>query len=1567
MYMTKLNEKIELIARYLSSYEDYVKLKNSVGLFDAAKLFELFAAYLCELYFGQPFNNLNHKISNYPSVDLISSDEKLFIQVTTISDLPSKIKGTLESLKDLSLPELANMEELYFFSLNNESVKKVKEFAGSKRIGSVDFKRSNLITTKDIFSKATHDPDFQTNLYSYLKRLDSSLEDSENIERETVTCKKSFLLQGKDTIGKSYRINVSKYIKEIQSDPHKNILIEGRAGVGKTTLCRRMFEKDKLVFYAKATQFLKASSLSDIWHFNVENDLEFLSDQKIVFVIDALEFATDLGSIPTLLIRLYEVTKEYTNVFIISSCRTSDKSAFISLFAEYDVSPHFIEVINDDELTNIAKEFPVVKKALTISDYSELIRIPFYLDMIVEAGDISLTENENTLKEKIWKRITQDDNHIAEVIKDIVLDRSKQFATGVNKDDYDSKVVNVLVSKNVLEYDETSDTIKLTYDIFEDICFERYIDRLFSDSKEDATTFFNALDQLGRAAYRRYQMWLDDKLLIKKDRELFVYNLLFSDSIPENWKNDTITGLIRSKNSDAFFNEFGGSIVEKGLLKAFIKNINLYGYEIDEIKTINPFLSLKSIGNGRKNVLHLIYTRNLHMSAFLESKSFEKMCNDFSNSVPADELVRTEATNMVQQQLDYFMNEAQEDGVYYAGLFKRIKGKLEILHQLCKENDEWVITFLNKIKALFVSEYSDEHRFASEVLSNLFERQNYRIAVRYQKEIYPLFELFYTHKIKEDFPFYQESDDKNSAYGLNDNAEEYEHRTFRQYPILSSFAYMYFVNKPIDGLKWLVSFINRCVDSYKANHNLDEYELLFFKNNELKSKKKYYGTEDHWLCVSVSNQVPTLLADLIYCYKEAIRTLLKARSRDETIKIATIVKDYIYNNSNNIMLLSIISEIGLEFFVLLPGYVLDLITNMNILFFDYQRATFQLNGNRSFLLTERYTPVNTNTHLSDYMLKCQLYYAKNLLQKCQSILDYLYSIYPNDKKNAQFNFQIQKMDISRAIFHKKDDGYILELSPTGEAKNYSDTISTDGAVSAEISKAVQDFDEKIKNSNYTLKECFGFIDLILNQTDLMTMMLYKEKALNAMAICLNNGAIETETRERYCDLRIKEAYNALSNSLFVRKPEFFGTLFEQLNKNINEEIKKRIKKLILDILNSGHQNGITSFLINLARRFLNDNKNYAILIFNTFLNLAKDEMNHQKFNANYIVEKEIEKSFVFKPNYLPHLKRIDRDIELKGDSTYVFNTTSIISDYLFDEKECNLDGFDIDDYDVQVLNHLFDCGLDLDNQSMYLVTSSFIDFLIRLWKENDYTKHEIISVYDAISIKDLLQRELLSETNFTYALKLLFENKDYSLFKSDAIDFYLDAFSRLPAYYFDGHKDETHRRHCEIVLHRLETIVTDIKNDALRHELERILIFSPGRYGLLGDWSKIKVSYCNRDKVFLGEMFKKYGFNHINDIVNVIFKFHYSELFPEILPTFASSLIDAEKNAVSASDRADLAKIITDNISTLHILNNSLFFDFGSAIKHNQEYISAYEGLLRVMVSFGDEQAAILLDSFRMH
>lgn len=168
--MLNSNERMGFIIEYMSSYDEKIKMANKNGLFDAAKMFELFAIEVCNVWFGQKFSNLNDETATYPYVDLISENRELLVQVSTVQDVPTKIKTTLEKIRDSKDKKCSDLKNIVFFVLSNNSIDKVREYSGDNQIGSISFTiKDNLITTNDIITKAQNDLNFQKKLYKVLK------------------------------------------------------------------------------------------------------------------------------------------------------------------------------------------------------------------------------------------------------------------------------------------------------------------------------------------------------------------------------------------------------------------------------------------------------------------------------------------------------------------------------------------------------------------------------------------------------------------------------------------------------------------------------------------------------------------------------------------------------------------------------------------------------------------------------------------------------------------------------------------------------------------------------------------------------------------------------------------------------------------------------------------------------------------------------------------------------------------------------------------------------------------------------------------------------------------------------------------------------------------------------------------------------------------------------------------------------------------------------------------------------------------------------------------------------
>ena len=220
---------------------------------------------------------------------------------------------------------------------------------------------------------------------------------------------------------------------------------------------------------------------------------------------------------------------------------------------------------------------------------------------------------------------------------------------------------------------------------------------------------------------------------------------------------------------------------------------------------------------------------------------------------------------------------------------------------------------------------------------------------------------------------------------------------------------------------------------------------------------------------------------------------------------------------------------------------------------------------------------------------------------------------------------------------------------------------------------------------------------------------------------------------------------------------------------------------------------------------------------------------------------------------------------------------------------------------------------------------------------------------------------MLDKNLYSLIIEVLFDNVDFQKFTTETIDFYLNILASLTAFYFDSYDSKAKRVHVESVIRLLEKYINNIKVKYVKTELSRALFLGFDKFGGRGDWSEFKTNYEYSDKVFLNEMFSKYGYLHFYDLLVVIYHLQYKKLLPEILISLHASF---KKYCESMN------KCTSDMEKTIRLMNQIMYFayvNFESEIKNDKELISSFEGILFLLIELKDEKSAVLLDEFRIH
>lgn len=1590
--MKEAGERIQFIADYISSYEAKIRVLNINGLFDAAKLFELFAIEVGSLYFDQRLSNLNIDTYTYPFVDLISADEQIYIQVSTVKYIPAKIKKTLENIRDSSRVEISKLTKVKFLMLNNDSVDKVKDYTGKNQIGSISFTKANdLITTKDILLKATVNLEFQIALYKLVKSETESIKDNSYKFQEAIENSKTVGLGNIDCkINNEYEIDRSELISVIKADNHKYISIQGGAGSGKSVLCKKIVEGEETLIYARAERFLEETDINNIWGFNIRQTLEYLNGKPVVFFIDSLEFIADSRTKLDLLCVLYECTKKYLSSKIITSCRTSDKNAFMKIESNYSIHSYEVSELTITEQLAIGEKYPIIKKMLDMKSYVELLKSPFYVNLIAtRITDIDNISDENQLREYIWQHIIcLDRGEIEKVVESISFTRAKDFSLGANSSDYNTEMIKDLISQGVLI--SNGKTVRLKYDIFEDICFEQYLDGVFYKCKGKYNEFFDEIETFGRCIYRRYQIWISNKLFAHDNREKFLYKLVFSSNTPIDWKKQTEIGLVKSRHCGQFISEYGQTLINSGMINDFFKITNLYAFEINnDFAKLFCYIQLQPCGEGRGNLIKLSAENKLYEKEDILRSDLEKICTDYSKTQSKEKQTADAACIILENIIDKYLIENEEDRHYK--LASIVSVLLTPIYQMAEYSQNWIKEFWGRINSCYKGENREKKRLAEDIIEDTLKFKHTKLAEILTAELCELAEMFWTYTPKnsyDDFCFYER--ERNSwacQYGLSKKAEEYEHGSTQSSAFEDNFFRVLFSRSFWEGLNWAISFVNKAVSALAGNHEdgLHSYEVFFIEDD---LKQTYIGIPEMWLATTEEYKMPMVISDLIFCLKEELRKVIEndAVVNKETAKFANNVRELIYEKSNNIALLTIIADMGMEFSHKLPGYALDLTTNIDIILIDLsRRALLTKNpvkemlekqilmtiGMPSSLLPDRYNKKNAKQYdLLNYVIDSQIYYDEEIITRCYNILDYLYSIIPNDKENATSYLQIQKMDLRTAKGVKIDDTTTaLFPTVTGEAEKL--TIENEKRRQPEyaIASLISDCNTKVSKGDFKLKDCLETIDLLIEKREQCDLQEAYDKLLICLIIvALTDKVLDDNTRERFCQIWIDGIKKIFSMQIFIYDYCHSWVLLSQIETNVCERIKEQIKQLILDLILFEGQHGVITELARFAKRYLETNEQLAKSVFNTIVKLAEDEMNHQKYNARYMKKHRKKEKFEFLPNKHPKLRGIDLYIEKDKREKYKSQRDEIIREYLFNNTKLDLSNFDMDNYDITTFCFAINCGLSLVDNSFATIVKEFVASMIRVWNANQNThrSHDILGVYSLFEVMGFFQRELVaSEIQMIIVLDILFEEIDFSKFTRDSVNFYLDVFGSLLSQYFDSYSDRNKRAYFEKIVRSLESKITVIKEDWVKVELYKSLILSDTSYGGGGDWRKCPSGYSYQDKQFLNDLFSKYGGFHLKEMLNTIYKLHLEKLLPEIL----LSVRDAFKNAArtNKSNVDAFAEIVKKEKGIILTLVSKAYIDNGDKIKQDNDLTTAFEDILEMLVEINYEEAATILDEFRIH
>lgn len=1579
--------RIQYITDYIVNYENNIKILNKLGLFDNATLFELFAIECTSLWFGQRFSNLNSTKANYPYVDLISDDNEIFVQVSTNQNIPKKIKSTLEKIRDGNVVKKDKIKQVYFFVLDNSSISSVKDYSKDNQIGNIEFlKDKHLITTNNIIEKAKMDLEFQKSLYELCVHEGNTMSACAKSLKQAIDDSKSLIENSiDDLIAGEYEIDRSDKLFEMNEASDRFISVQGVAGSGKSALCKKFLKDKDLVLFARAENIIEANSLDDVWNLNLQDVFRYTANKRVFIYVDALEFIADTPKTKyDLLFQLYNNAVNYEHVHIITSCRSSEKNAFLKIESHFSIRTIELEVLENNDINIIASKYPAIMCLKEKPAYEQILNNPFYLDLIISKIDNDAEiENINSFRSYIWSEIIClgknnkypqiESTEIRKTIEYIVLERAKSFSSGVLEDDLNTKIVSILDSNGIIA--RNSNKVRLKYDIFEDICFERLIDNKFDLCKGQYADFFMSIENLGRCVYRRYQIWVENKLFTRDNREKFLYNLLYTGNIPSKWKDQTIIGILKSDSCKDFFSEYG-DIINGALLTRFLKLENLYAFSTKVIKLSynNDYAILSPFGVGRECLISLLFTTGKYKNDEYIDETI-KICIDYSKIGQFNSLIAQNACEILEY---YIQKELEGDGEqWYSLKAGPVNDLLSALYLMADYAVSWIKLFWRRIgDALINGEDNALGRYSTDIIEYTLKNVTPRLAICLGEELCQLADIYWLEGSlsKDKYKSLNYSHlSQSKLWGLSEKADSYSYtfRTISQNMFLQVLVRYNFK----EALTWITHLTNY-VASYVYEKRTNELSQIRLYVPDI-IDKEYLFSHKFWLVGTQNGGIHYLVDDALYVLIRNIIELLKSNQYDDERKkqFLRFIKQEILKKANNVMMLTVISYVGFYCKDLLPGYSLELLSSIDLLIADTHRVVLFAPNSAINLLEkqilqtvgipdfEKRYPVDKNLLLSlqEYMIQMQLISSEQVVEKAQAILDYLYSLYPNNKKYAKENLQIQNMDLRNASVRSIGSN-LTEIHPVvvGEAKKITEENDNNPYIieRKRLKCIIQDCHEKIQKNYFDLSSCLVQIEALKTLLQTASIPTEIEAVLvGLIAYSFNSYDMDEECRSNLCQIWIDGIKKIFSNGSFTFDMFLSRVLFAQIEHKLNDVIKSELLNLMVECILYRDNNGIINGLSTQLKKYLVKNKTLAKALFNTIVAISEDEMRRHLYNAKQVSLKD--SSYEYAPNMQKPPDWIENKYVQSGIPLYKKKRGEIVEEFLIKEIEKDYSSWTIDKCEIETLCYAINCGLDFKDKDFAFVFSQLFPAMIRCCKVREHYK--FLDSSSKREVTHFLAQYLATQKDIEDALAVMFDSTDFTDITNDGVEIFIESGACFLSSYFDGYTNINIRQLLKRNILKIEKRILILPEGWVKQQLSKMLLLSFPQY-VMRDWNELQTSYSYVDKMFLVELWSRYGYEHFIELINIVYQLHITELLPEVLIPIHESIRKLEAN-----NQKELKQQVNAVESILNMIITKAFIMFSDKIKNDVELMAAYEGILEVLVSLGIEEAAVILDEFRIH
>lgn len=694
---------------------------------------------------------------------------------------------------------------------------------------------------------------------------------------------------------KSIKIDRSKPLKELVASLAKNkvVVVSGEGGCGKTAIIKELYNalvKKNAIYLFKAVEFNQVSINSFFQNYGA--DIFGLSDfvhahreeKAKVVVIDSAERITDLEHQEALKEFISELLQNsWKIIFTTRLSYLSDLEFQLADVYRCDYSSLTIGNLPNEELLKISQEKSF--QLPTNKNLKERIKNLFYLGGYLKYYDEELVQSTNaTFRKKIWdqkiKNISVKKGNIhnsrEECFLNLIKARSEENLFFISAKGCSDDAIHALQVDEIIELDERTGRYFITHDLYEEWGLELLIDRAFINAKSYSDFF----QEIGSSLIirRAFRNWLSVKL--HDDLEVInrlIENVFLEEGVEQHWKDEIITSVLLSENSDEFFTEYKDAFLDNNfeLLKRMIFLLRIACKEIDQsiykwFKKSKDFdvkyVFTRPKGSGWNNCIELIFDERSRFQ--LGDLDFIiPLLKNWVSSIKKGEITRKTGLFALEKYQEILTNDDFRYGSNYDSDLKEI-----IIMSSSGIRDELIVNIEDLLESKSPYHKHPYYDFCSDLLKS--DETNISALVSFPEHILKLADAFWFEKDQEDSP-YRSGIDIEQYYSISSRAHhDYFPASALQTPIgwLLHFA-------PTETISFIIEFVNKTVRFYakSGKGNVKEVELHF---NDGSTQKQYV---DHNLWCMYRGSGQTTTPSLLKSIHMALEThlLQSAKSDDE--------------------------------------------------------------------------------------------------------------------------------------------------------------------------------------------------------------------------------------------------------------------------------------------------------------------------------------------------------------------------------------------------------------------------------------------------------------------------------------------------------------------------------------------------------------------------------------------------------------------------------------------------------------------------------------------------------------